>query len=111
MIIDSGAVPAERVWLRGARNLDPPEVAYIADSGVQTAGAPASGPVYVALDADVLDADEVTSFMPEPEGLSVAEVERILSGLEGVVGMGVTGLLLDPGNVEPVTRLVAATLP
>jgi arginase family enzyme len=110
MIIDSGALPSERVWLLGARSLDPPEVEYIAAASVQTRGAPASGPVYVALDADVLNADEVTSFMPEPDGLTVAEVERILSGLDGVVGMGVTGLRLDPRNVEPVTRLVAATL-
>src|SRR3954453_12949746 len=110
MIIDSGAVPPDRVWLLGARNLDPPEVEYIAAAGVRTTGAPASGPVYVALDADVLDADEIASFMPEPDGLSVAEVERILSGLDGVVGIGVTGLRLDERNVEPVTRLVAATL-
>jgi arginase family enzyme len=110
MIIDSGAVPAERVRLVGARNLDPPEVEYIAAAGLQTTAAPASGRVYVALDADVLDADEITSFMPEPGGLTVAEVERILSGLDGVVGMGVTGLRPDPRNVEPVARLVAATL-
>jgi arginase family enzyme len=111
MIIESGAVPPGRVCLVGARNLDPPEQEYIAASGVQVTDCYLSGPVYVALDCDVLDVDEVSSFMPEPGGLSVSAVERILSGVEGVVGMGVTGLRSDPRNVEPVTRLVAATLP
>lgn len=114
MIIDSGPiecrVPAERVHLVGTRNLDPPEVEYIAAAGVRLDDAQARSPVYVALDCDVLDDDEVASFMPEPAGLSVAEVERIVSGLDGVVGMGVTGLRPDPRNVEPVSRLVAATL-
>jgi arginase len=110
MIIDSGAVPPGRVHLVGARNLDPPEVEYIAAAGVQLTDRPLPGPVYVALDCDVLDADEVASFMPEPGGLSVAEAERLLSGLEGVVGMGVTGLRPDARNPEPVARLVAATL-
>jgi arginase family enzyme len=111
MIIDSGAVPPERVCLVGARNLDPPEEEYIAAAGVQMTGCHVPGPVYVALDWDVLDAAEATSFMPEPDGLSVAEVERILSGLDGVVGMGVTGLRPDPRNAEPLARLVSATLP
>jgi arginase len=110
MIIDSGAVPPERVHLVGARNLDPPELEYIASRGVQVTDCYLDSPVYVALDCDVLDADEVTSFMPEPGGLSVAEVERMLAGLDGVVGMGVTGLRPDARNVEPVSRLVAATL-
>ena len=111
MIIDSGAVPPGRVHLVGARNLDPPEVEYIDAAGVRLGDARAPAPVYVALDCDVLDADEVASFMPEPGGLSVAEVERIVSRLNGVVGMGVTGLRPDPRNAEPVSRLVAATLP
>jgi arginase len=110
MIIDSGAVPAERVHLIGARNLDPPEVEYIADAGIRLDDARPEAPVYVALDCDVLDDAEVASFMPEPAGLSVAEVERIVSRLSGVVGMGVTGLRPDPRNAEPVSRLVAATL-
>jgi arginase len=110
MIIDSGAVPPERIRLVGARNLDPPELEYIASSGVQVTDCHLTAPVYVALDCDVLDAAEVASFMPEPGGLSVAEVERLLRAVPGVVGMGVTGLRPDPRNVEPVSRLVAATL-
>ena len=110
MIIDSGAVPPQRVCLVGARNLDPPEVEYIAAAGIQATDCYLEGPVYVALDCDVLAEEEVASFMPEPGGLSVAEVERILTGLGVVVGMGVTGLRPDPRNAEPVARLVAAGL-
>jgi arginase len=110
MIIDSGAVPPEQVCLVGARNLDPPEDEYIAASGVQLGEQRFEGPLYVALDCDVLDEAEVTSFMPEPGGMSVAEAERILAGLHSVVGVGVTGLVPDPRNDEPVARLVAAAL-
>ena len=61
MVIDDGAVLPRNVALVGARNLDPPEVEFIASSGVQTGegaveraleGADA---VYVALDCDGFD--------------------------------------------------------
>ncbi len=110
MIVDSGAVPPGRVRLVGARNLDPPEERWIAERGMSTSADGLGGPVYVALDCDVLDDAEVTSFMPEPAGLAVADVERLLAGLEHVVGVGVTGLAPDPRNLDPVARLVAAAL-
>src|SRR5678816_4449113 len=61
MIVDSGMVKPGNVALIGARNLDPPEETFIAESGIHT------GPdavdraledcscVYVAFDVDSLD--------------------------------------------------------
>src|SRR2546423_8187996 len=71
MLIDAGAVEPADVALIGARNLDPPEVAFIAEAGVQyTARAVLErvDTVYVALDCDVFAPDELTVFMPEPGG-------------------------------------------
>ena len=105
MIIDRGAVRATDVALVGARDLDPPEREFIAASGVRTgehaverALAEADG-VYVAIDADGLDENEVASFMPVAGGLSVAEAEELLRGVAGetaVAGAGLTGFLARP---------------
>jgi arginase len=84
MILDSGAVSPDDVALVGARNLDPPEEEYIAASGLQTGEGAIERAlegvdyVYVALDADVLEPSELAVFMPEPDGLSLDEVEAIL---------------------------------
>ena len=67
--------------------------------------------VYVALDCDVFDPDEVTSFMPEPGGLTVDEVESLFRGIASshtVIGAGISGLAPDARNVEPLSRLCAA---
>ena len=90
MLLDSGTVhPADAV-LVGARNLDPPEVEFIAASGLRTGvdgldgaldGADA---VYVAFDADVLDPDDdVVCFMPEPGGFTVVEAAALLRKVAG----------------------------
>jgi len=117
MAIHAGTVEPKNVALVGARNLDPPEEEFIAASGVH------QGPdaidqaldsldcVYVALDCDVFDPDEVTSFMPEPGGLTVAEVESMFRGIASshtVVGAGISGLAPDERNVEPLSRLCSA---
>ena len=76
MIVDSGAVRPKDVALVGARNLDPPEREFIEEAGVHTgkhAVERALGDVdcvYVAIDFDGLDEDEVAAFMPEPGGIS-----------------------------------------
>jgi arginase len=118
MLLDSGTVhPADAV-LVGARNLDPPEVEFIAASGLRTGvedidGA-LEGPdaVYVAFDADVLDPDDdVVCFMPEPGGFTVVEAASLLRRVAGerpLAGVGVTGLGPAPENVAPVVRLAAA---
>jgi arginase len=119
MIIDSGAVRPRDVALVGARNLDPPEEEFIAASGVR-AGADAVERVleqvecvYVALDADSLDAGEVAPYMPEAGGLAVAAAEELFVRLARdatVVGAGLSGFVPDERNVQPLERLCAALL-
>jgi arginase len=117
MLIDSGAVAVDDVCLVGARDLDPPEAEFIDEVGLRLdeegiAGA-ISGTrgVYVALDCDSLDESEVASFMPEPDGLRVAEVERIFRELAArapVLGVGLSGLAPDRRNLAPLARLLTA---
>src|SRR5205823_14334325 len=117
MIVDSGAVRPTDVALLGARNLDPPERDFIKESGLHTgkvAVERALGEVdcvYVAVDFDGLDADEVGACMPEPGGISVDEAEQLLRGVASnatVVGAGLTGLVPDERNLPHATRLCAA---
>jgi arginase family enzyme len=114
MIIDGGAVAAGDVAVVGARNLDPPEVEYIAAAGIHDDPDPVLDRVdcvYVAIDCDVFEPSEVTSFMPEPGGPTLAELERVLGRIRErgtVVGAGLTGLAPEPENVEKVERLTAA---
>jgi arginase family enzyme len=114
MIIDAGAVKAEDVALVCARNLDPPEVEFIARAGVHDtpdAVLDRVDCVYVALDCDVFEPSELSVFMPEPEGPTLAQVERMLGGIRAsgsVVGAGLSGLAPDPDNVHKLERLTAA---
>jgi arginase family enzyme len=112
-LIDSGAVAADDVALLGARNLDPPEEEFIAATGVgrgpgtiDRALAGTRG-AYVAIDFDSLDENEVAPFMPEPGGLSVAEVEELVRRA-AVLGVGFSAFLPDERNVPPLARLAAA---
>jgi arginase len=117
MILDGGAVEPIDVALVGARDLDPGEREYVRGSGLHTGkhaiaralnGADA---VYVAIDGDGLDETEVTSWMPVPGGIPVAEAVRQLRRVAAsvaVAGAGLSGFLADPGNVEPARRLCAA---
>ena len=117
MLLDAGTVRPEDVALIGARNLDPPEEEFIAESGlhvgegaVERALADA-GCTYVALDVDSLEAGDVASFMPEPGGLSLDEVEALFVGLREratVLGAGLTGLAPDERNVGPLSRLLGS---
>ena len=54
----------------------------------------------------------MTVWMPEPDGPTVAEVEKLFLAIResGVTlaGAGLTGLAPDPANVEPLERLCAA---
>jgi arginase len=117
MILDSGAVQQEDTLLVGARDLDPPEEEFLAAAGVHRgAGALAealdrTGCTYVALDADVAEPSELAVFMPEPGGLALRELQRLLRDIAAranVLGAGFTGLSFEPANVEPLTRLAAA---
>jgi arginase len=118
MLLDDGTVGAERAALVGARNLDPPEEAFIAEvglpqgeEGVERVLA-VSEAVYVALDCDVLDPGAgVSVFMPEPDGPALEEVESVLARIAAagpLAGVGVTGLLPEDRNAAPLARLCRA---
>jgi arginase family enzyme len=114
MLIDGGAVAAADVALWGVRNLDPPEAEFIAGTGIH--GDPDAvlqrvDSVYVAIDADVFDPGAMAVWMPEPDGPSLADVERLLIGIRErgvIVGAGLSGLAPDPANVEKLERLTTA---
>jgi arginase len=114
MLIDGGSVEPDDVALWGARNLDPPEVEFVAASGIHSDPGDVLARVervYVALDCDVFEPNELAVFMPEPGGPALAEVERLLIGIRErgtVVGAGLTGLAPDPANVEKLERLATA---
>jgi len=113
-LIDRGTIAAADVALWGARNLDPAEEEFIEVSGIgDDPGAllDRADAVYVALDADVVDPDELAVFMPEAGGRSLGDVEQLLASVREsgrLVGVGFTGLAPDPGNVEKLGRLAAA---
>jgi arginase family enzyme len=117
MLLDSGAVATEDLALVGARNLDPPEEEFIAASGLGLGFEAVDGAlrdtvgVYVALDLDAFDEDEVAAFMPEPGGLRVSEVEDVLVSVreqKPVLGAGLTAMLPREENLAPISRLTAA---
>jgi arginase len=114
MLLDSGAVRLEDTVLVGARNLDPPEQDYLRDSGLATGvdrvaeAIVEADAVYVAFDVDVVDGDELASFMPEPNGMTLAEADRLLRTIAdrtAVAGAGLTGLV-PASAVEPLTQLM-----
>jgi arginase family enzyme len=113
-LLDRGTIATGDVVLWGARNLDPPEEEYIATAGIDDDASALLGradAVYVALDCDVLDPDELAVFMPEPGGASLDELEQLLAEVRvsgKLVGVGLTGLAPDPANVEKLERLAAA---
>jgi arginase len=114
MLIDGGAVDAQDVALVGARNLDPEEVEYIASAGIHDDAEDVLARVdcvYVALDCDVFDPSELAVFMPEPDGPSLAEIEKVLGRIRAggtVVGAGLTGLAPERENVHKLERLTTA---
>ena len=105
MLIDAGDVAPADVTLLGARNLDPPEVEFIADSGVRMKLGELPERVYVALDGDVGDEEELDVFMPEPDGVRLAELEQLLASLPRPVGAGFTGFRLSERNEQTLARL------
>jgi arginase len=91
-------VPEHQVVLAGARDLDPPEVAYLESSGIRRAevvhldaAALPDGPLYVHLDLDVVDPIGVPGLRyPAPGGPNCAQVTAAL------------GMLLATGRVVAV---------
>jgi arginase len=114
MLLDDGLVRAEDVALVGARNLDPPELEYLAKTGIDDSldrALAETDAVYVAFDFDVLDPHEAESFMPEPEGLTVAEAEALLREIAArsrVAGVGMTAFRPSEENAVLIGRFLAA---
>ena len=118
MLIDAGAVDVRDVVLVGARSLDAPEEAFIAESGLGvgvdalTERLESVDAVYVALDCDVLDpAAGVPVFVPEPDGLQLEQLERILAGIVAarpLAGVGLTGLVADDRALPGLGRICSA---
>ena len=97
-----------RTWRSSARatstrrrRRSSPRPGSTGEDGVDAALDGADG-VYVALDVDVLDADEVAVFMPEPGGLDGGRASRRccagVAATPDVAGAGVTGLAPGPGE-------------
>ena len=107
------AVDPADVALVGARSLDPPELDYLAATGIDDdLGRALEGcdRVYVAFDCDVLRPGELAVFMPEPGGPTVAEAEELLRDIAArcpIAGLGLTGLHED-ADPAVLVRLAAA---
>jgi arginase len=118
MLLDAGAVAVEDVVLVGARTLDPGEERFIAEHrlsvDVEAAVRPRRSPdvVYIAVDCDVLDPSEgVPVFVPEPGGLTLAELERMLGEIvssRALAGGGLTGLVADERSLPALARICSA---
>jgi arginase len=105
MLIDGGDVDPRDVTLIGARNLDPPEVEFIAASGIATSLAELPDRIYVAVDGDVIEPGELDVFMPEPNGLSLDALEALLASLPRPAGAGLTGFVPSVRNEPALARL------
>jgi arginase len=108
MLIDAGDVAAEDVTLLGARNLDPPEEAFIVAAGIRRELGELPPNVYVALDGDVVEPPQLDVWMPEPDGIPLDELEALLAEIPRPVGAGFTGLRASERNEEALTRLAHA---
>jgi arginase len=119
MILDEGHAAVGDCALLGARNLDPPEVAYVEATGLAVSKASLDTVVagtagtYIAFDCDVLDPAEVECFMPEPGGPSLDEcldAVATVARLGPVLGIGFTGLVPSDANPERLRRIASAAL-
>ena len=92
------AVPERRITLAGARDLDPPEVAYLANAQIRqveelsTADLP-GGPLYLHVDLDVIDPAELPGLRyPAPGGPGPAQVAGALRAALGTGRVAAVGL-------------------
>jgi arginase len=114
MAIERELVRPQDVALVGARSLDPPEQAYLAETGIDddvSRALAGCDRAYVALDCDVLRPGELACFMPEPGGPTVDELERLLAEVATrvpVAGLGLTGLAPE-ADVATLVRLAKAS--
>src|SRR5262249_12869014 len=105
MLVDSGDVAPRDGTLLRARNLDPPEVKFIADAGIRQELADVDLPLYVAVDCDVIEPGQLDVFMPEPDGIELDDLEAILASLPRPIGAGITGATASERNEQALPRL------
>ena len=94
------AVPEDRIVLAGARDLDPPEVQYLAGAAIRrrqvtdlTEADLPDGPLYVHLDVDVLDPGGLPGLiLPVPGGPGTAQVGRALCMLRDTGRVAAVGI-------------------
>jgi arginase len=94
------AVPERQVTLVGARDLDPPEVSYLAGAQIRRcevgeldAASLPGGPLYVHLDLDVIDPARLPGLrFPAPGGPSPAQVAGALDALRGTGRVAAIGV-------------------
>lgn len=112
-------IPAERVVLIDARDLDAPEVEYLATSPIQRALVPAvpipDGPIYLHIDLDVIDAAELPGLRyPAPAGPGLAMVRdaalRLLATGRVAALTLVCGWHPGQGGAEAAQPLIDALL-
>jgi arginase len=116
------AVPEHQVDLVDARDLDPPEVSYLAGAQIRrsevgeldAAGLP-DGPLYVHLDLDVIDSAQLPGLrFPAPGGPSPAQVTGALSALLGTGRVAAIGVACTwyPGHsaAERIRQHLGAAL-
>jgi arginase len=93
-------VPEEQIVLVGARDLDPPEITYLAGARIRRAevadlagGDLPDGPLYVHLDLDVIDPSEVPGLRyPAPGGPTPGQVSSALRRLLGTGRVAAVGV-------------------
>ncbi len=93
-------VPEQRIVLAGARDLDPPEVSYLAGAQIRCREVASlhardlpEGPLYVHLDLDVIDPAEVAGLRyPAPGGPGSAQVAAAMGRLIGTGRVAAVGL-------------------
>ncbi len=113
LAIDGGDVAPGDVAHVGARSLDPAELAFMEDHGIDgDLGRALAGcdRVYVAFDCDVLRPGELSVFMPVPGGPTVTEAEALLGDVVRrlpLAGLGLTGFAPD-ADPAVLVRLAAA---
>ena len=116
------AVPERQVALVDARDLDPPEVSYLAGAQIRrsgvgeldAAGLP-GGPLYVHLDLDVIDSAQLPGLrFPAPGGPGPAQVTGALSALLGTGRVAAIGVACTwyPGHsaAERIRQHLGAAL-
>ena len=120
--LDAGYIDPERVVLAGARDFDDAERKLVDESGMTLVEGRevidrlpevlGDDPVFIHLDLDVLDEDELPVSFPTPGGLEIAELRQLLAGVaerREIVGFEVTNFQAPIDDVERTLEATAVT--